>query len=508
MARDFENELKEKFRKDADPELDAQLDAALAGVELESLYNTDRDQPAGTPEVRSIGGKQVRRGRVVRVSKDDIFVDFGGKSQGVASVLPYGDSIPEVGTELDFLVERYSDAEGVLVLTKPGATAANVSWENLEVGQAVEATVTGVNKGGLECEVKSMRAFMPAGQVELFHVPNFEDYIGRKLTAEVTKFEREARNLVLSRRNILERERQENKTKLLAELAEGQIRRGTIRSVMDYGAFVDLGGVDGLLHVSELTHKRGVRPNEIVKEGDVVDVKIVKIDRETGKLGLSLKQARGTDPWADAGVKYAVGSTITGRVTKVENFGAFMEVEEGIEGLLPVSEMSYTRIRHPSDLVKVGDTLKLVVLSQDAVARKMSFSLKQAGPDPWKTVKERYYVDGVYDGKVTRVVDFGAFVELEAGLEGLVHVSELSDKRVRTPGDIVQVGQDVKVRVLELDPEARRIGLSLRRVLSPKAVDAAASGSTVTAAAAPAPAKPRPKIQLKGGLDFEFKKNK
>jgi small subunit ribosomal protein S1 len=500
-------DLKEKFRKDADPELDAQLDAALAGagVELDSLYNTDREQPGGGAGTQMVGGKQVRRGKVVSVSKDDVFVDFGGKSQGIASIIQFADEIPEVGTEMDFIVEKYDTTEGVLVLSKRGATAASVSWETLEVGQVVEATVTGVNKGGLELEVKGMRAFMPAGQVELFHVASFDDYIGRKVTAEVTRFEREAKNMVLSRRNVLEREREENKTKLLAELAEGQIRRGTVRAVMDFGAFVDLGGIDGLLHVSEMTFKRGIRPSEIVKEGDVLDVKVVKIDRENRKLALSLKQARGTDPWADAGTKYAVGSTITGRVVKVENFGCFIEVEEGIDGLLPVSEMSYQRIRHPSDLAKVGDTLKLVVISQDPVQRKMSFSLKQAGPDPWKAAKEKYFVDAIVEGKVTRVVDFGAFVELEAGLEGLVHVSELSDKRVRTPGDVVQVGQEVKVRVLEVDVDHRRIGLSLRRVYEKKAAEGAAAA---TPAAPAKPAAPRPKIQLKGGLDFEFKKNK
>src|SRR5581483_1256784 len=207
--------------------------------------------------------------------------------------------------------------------------------------------------------------FMPAGQVELFHVPDLSQFVGQRMTAEVTAFEREGRNIVLSRRNILEREREEQKTKLLAELAEGQVRRGTVRNVMEYGAFVDLGGVEGLLHVSEMSFRRVRNPNEIVKAGDVVDVKIVKIDRETGKFSLSLKQARGVDPWAEAGSQYTPGTQVTGRVTKVESFGAFIEVEEGVEGLLPVSEMSYQRIRHPSDVLKEGDTLKLVVLSVD-----------------------------------------------------------------------------------------------------------------------------------------------
>src|SRR5438876_3408613 len=234
---------------------------------------------------------------------------------------------------------------------------------------------------------------------------------------------------------------------------------------MDYGAFVDLGGVGGLLHVSEISFRRGHKPSEFVKIGDVIDVKILRIDRETGKLSLSLKQARGMDPWLDAATKYAAGTQVTGRVTKVENFGAFIEIEEGVEGLLPVSEISWQRVKHPSDVVREGDTVRLVVLSVDPVARRMSFSLKQAGPDPWKTVNERYATDMVVPGTVTRTVDFGAFVELEPGLEGLVHISELSDRSVRQTTDVVKTGQAVQVRVLEIDAEARRISLSIKRAV-------------------------------------------
>ena len=216
-----------------------------------------------------------------------------------------------------------------------------MNWETLAIGQVVEGTVTGVNKGGLELDVKGMRAFMPAGQVDVYHVPDLNQFLNQRLTAEVTAFEREGRNIVLSRRNVLEREREEKKKQLLTELSEGQIRRGTVRSVMDYGAFVDLGGLDGLLHVSEMNFRRIHFPSEVVKVGDVVDVKILKLDREAGKQRLSLKQARGVDPWADAASKYAPGTQLTGRVVKVETFGAFIEVEEGVEGLLPISEISW-----------------------------------------------------------------------------------------------------------------------------------------------------------------------
>jgi small subunit ribosomal protein S1 len=479
---------KEKFRPDADAALDKEIEDALGGMSIEELVDQDRPEAAG--ERAAAGAK---RGKIVRIDKDDVFVDFGGKSQGIASLLQFEEE-PKVGQEVEFHVERYDAREGLLILTRKGATAQNVTWQSLEVGQIVEGTVTGVNKGGLELEIKSMRAFMPAGQVELYHVPDFKDYIGKRLTAEVTQFDAAAHNLILSRRNILEREKEEAKTKLMAELSEGQIRRGTVRNVMDFGAFVDLGGVDGLLHVSEITFKRGRQnASEFVKVGDVLDVKILKIDKETGKLSLSLKQARGVDPWADAATKYAVGSTLTGRVTNVEKFGAFIEVEEGVEGLLPVSEMSYQRIAHPSDLVKEGDTLKLVVLSIDVPAKRLSFSLKQAGPDPWAKIEERYAVETNVNGTVTRVMDFGAFVELEPGLEGLVHISELGTGHVRQAGEVVKPGQSVRVHILDIDKTARRVALSIRRVAETELPQ------TTGAAAAPAPKKKRP--PLRGGLD-------
>ena len=373
MARD-QDSYKEKFRPDADARLDAQIDAALGDLSMDKLYGFDKPQ---STEAVAQGS---RRGKIVSIDKDDAFVDFGGKSQGIVSLIQF-DEPPVVGQEMEFNVERYDAAEGLLILTRKGSAQSNVTWETLEVGQIVEGIVTAVNKGGLELTVKNMRAFMPAGQVDIYHVPDLSQFVNQKFMAEVTAFERQGRNIVLSRRNILEREREEKKTKLLEELAEGQIRRGTVRAVMDFGAFVDLGGVDGLLHVSEMSFRRVRNPGEVVKAGDIVDVKILKIDRETGKIGLSLKQARGIDPWSDAQTRYAVGSPVTGRVTKIENFGAFIEVEEGIEGLLPISEISHKRIRTPAEVVKEGDTVRLVVLSVDPVARRMSFSLKQATPE-------------------------------------------------------------------------------------------------------------------------------
>jgi small subunit ribosomal protein S1 len=503
MAKEIHDEkLKEKFRPD-DSALDREIEAALEGVSIDALYGEPTGaSPSAAPTpapARSEGGrgsKGPRRGKIISIDSknDEVFVDFGGKSQGVAKFSQF-DKEPKVGDELDFFVEKYDAREGLLILSKEGAAQSSVSWETLQVGQIVEGIVTGVNKGGLELNIKNMRAFMPSGQIDLYFQPDTSVYLNQKLQAEVMQFDAHAKNLVVSRRNILERQKEAAKAKMMEELEVGQVHRGTVRSIMDFGAFVDLGGIDGLVHVSEMSHRRGVKPSEFVKVGDLVDVKIIRFDKETGKLSLSLKQMM-ADPWVGAEHKYATGMPITGRVSKVENFGAFIEVEEGVEGLLPISEMSWTRIKHPSDIVKVGDTVRLVVLNLDTVAKKLSFSLKQAGPDPWKNLAERYATDMTTSGRVTRVVDFGAFVELEPGLEGLVHVSEMADHRVKSPGDVVKIGQDVKVRVLEVDEKSRRISLSMKRVDEP----AAAPAGTVTAA----PAKKKRKTELRGGLDWNW----
>src|SRR3954471_6557598 len=374
------DQYKQKFRPDTDSALDQELSAALGELSMEKLYGFDKPQAEKTESTEQLAAKGLRKGRVVSIGKDDVFVDLGGKSQGIVSLTQF-ETVPTVGEELEFHVERYDPREGLLILTRKGALASNVSWDNLEIGQIVEGAVTGMNKGGLELQIKSMRAFMPAGQVDLVFQKDISTFIGQRMTAEVTQFDRGAKNLIVSRRNILEREKEESRQKMLAELAEGQVRRGSVTSVMDYGAFVDIGGVDGLLHISEMSHRRVRNPAEVVKVGDVVDVMIVKIDPETGKIGLSLKQAM-ADPWVDAGTKYPVGTALTGRVARVEGFGAFLEAEEGMEGLLPISEISWQRIKHPSDVLKEGDTVKVVVINLDPVARRMTFSIKQAGGDP------------------------------------------------------------------------------------------------------------------------------
>jgi small subunit ribosomal protein S1 len=500
--------LKEKFRPDVDADLDKEISEALGGLSVEQIeaQNAAAAPPPSQDHDAAVDAARqgIRRGRIVNIRKGDVLVDLGGKSQGIISELQFDDEPPVVGKEYDFTVERYDKTEGLIVLSRrmAGAVQQSVTWENIDVGTLVEGTVTGMNKGGLELQVKSMRAFMPAGQVNLFFEKDISVYLGQKLVVEVTQADALTHNLVVSRRNVLEREKEEAKKKLLEEIQEGDSRRGTVRSVTDFGAFVDLGGADGLVHVSEMSYKRIRHPSEVVKVGDQVDVKILKADKTTGKLSLSMRQAQ-PDPWADLANRYPEGTGVNGKVARVENFGAFVEIEEGIEGLLPVSEMSWQRIRSPKDVVKPGDTLRLVVLAIDPAQRKLTFSLKQAGPDPWKEAAEKFAPDQVVTGKVTRVVDFGAFIELEPGLEGLAHISELSNQRVRTAADAVQPGQEVRVRILEVDKDARRVSLSIRRAIeapppSPEQLAAVEAQKKKKAD------REKKRGELKGGLDFDF----
>lgn len=494
MSEQQADAYKEKFRPDNDPTLDSEVEAALGGMSMDQIL-AQSPQPQESAQQSEAAVGNTRKGKVIRIGADEVFIDLGGKSQAMAPLVQFTEV--KVGDEFEFTVDHFDTRQGVLLVNRKGVLTSNASWDNIDVGSLVEGMVTGMNKGGLELEIKGMRAFMPAGQVDLYFQKDISTFLGQKILAEVTQLDREKRNLVVSRRRILEREKEEHRQKTLAELAEGQLRRGVVRSITDFGAFVDLGGVDGLIHVSEMSHRRGRKPSEFVKVGDLVEAKVIKMDPQTGKISLSLKQAS-ADPWVGADTKYAVGTPVTGRVTRIEPFGVFIEVEEGLEGLLPISEMSWQRIRHPSDLVKVGDTIKLVVISLDPEARKLSFSLKQAGPNPWATAKEKYPLDSVVTGNVTRLVDFGAFVELEPGLEGLVHISELAGHRVKTVGDVVKAGQEIKARVMEVDPNSRRISLSIRR-----AAETAPAPAT-TAAPAPAPTKKKKRPELKGGLDWNW----
>ncbi len=474
-----------------DAKLQREIDEALGRRSLEEFMD---EAEAAKTDVGQAGPGGLRQGNVVAVHKGDIFVDLGGRSQGVITADQFPpEEVPDVGDTVEVLVDHYDESEGLLILTRKGA-AQKVAWATLNQGDVVEARVTGMNKGGLECDLKGIRAFMPTSQVDTARIRDISTLVGQRLRCLVVELDRKDQNVVLSRRELQEREAAEAREKTLAEIAAGQVRPGTVKNIMPYGAFIDLGGVDGLLHVSDMSHSRVEDPNQVVQPGQQLQVKVLKVEQGGRRISLGLKQLE-PDPWEGAAEKYAAGQTVKGRVTNLARFGAFVEVEPGIEALLPISEMSWKkRINHPSEILSKGAEVEASVLEVDPSRQRMSLSLKAFEPDPWEGAEARYPANTPVEGTVARVVDFGAFVEVEPGLDGLVHVSELSSKPVSRPSDMVKVGQKVQARVLSCSESDRRMSLSM------KALEAEPPPSETDKSSASRKKKPR-KGPLKGGLD-------
>jgi len=462
-----------------DAELQKELEAALGDQSIDEMMEqsvADREAESKAEADEAAKGKEgkadadaahgptdLKRGRISAVSDDEVFVEFAGIDARMQGVVPLAqfERKPRVGSIMDFVVERVDESEGVVHLSREGAIGA-ATWDTLARGATVEARVVGTNKGGLELELPgSINAFMPASQVEMFHVEDLSEFVGQKIPAVVIELKRHDKKIVLSRREYLMKQREAAKRKLWAEIEEGQIREGLVSNVMDYGAFVDLGGVDGLVHVSDMAYTRVDKPEQVVKPGDKVKVKVLKIDPEKQRISLGLKQVQ-PDPWEGIAARYNPGDTISGRVTRLAQFGAFIEVEPGVEGLLPVSEMSFKRIGKPSDVVSEGDVIKIAVMQIDEPKRRMSLSIKGAGEDPWVGAEHKYARGTVCRGRVLSTTDFGAFVELEPAVEGLVHISELDHSHVKQVTDVLSVGQEEDFKVLEVDEEQRRIKLSLK----------------------------------------------
>jgi small subunit ribosomal protein S1 len=377
--RSLEHEQSYGFGKkiDAfDAEMERELEEAMGGMSSKELLEEPSGQRRGKPPSPPGGKPGCHKGRVMSVRGKDVFIDMpGGRTQGMLPIQQFPEGPPAIGTEVEVYIEGY-DPDGVLILTREGA-AVEADWSSVAPGMIVEARVTGTNKGGLSVDVNGIRGFLPISQIELYRVENLEGYVNQRLRCLVAEVDREERNLVVSRRALLERERQESANKLRAELAEGQIREGVVSSVQSFGAFVDLGGVDGLLHVSQMSWQRVQDPTTLLAPGQRVKVVILKIDPESNKLSLGMKQLL-SNPWDEAVANYPIGDVVRGRVSKLMEFGAFVELEPGVEGLIHISELSPQRVRKPADVVKVGQEVEVKVLNIDPGQRRISLSLKAA----------------------------------------------------------------------------------------------------------------------------------
>jgi small subunit ribosomal protein S1 len=439
------------------PSSDQQLDrAALAALYEETFKNLEE----GT----------ITEGRVVAVTKDKVVVDIGYKSEGM---IPNDQFSTEelqnikVGDRLQVYIEECEDADGNLVLSKEKADKMKI-WEELEKlfndGKSIDGKIVARIKGGMMVDI-GVKAFLPGSQIDLHPVRDLDGLVGRTFPLKIIKINHRRGNVVVSRRVLLEETRDSKRKTTLSTLKEGQLIHGVVKNITDYGAFIDLGGIDGLLHITDMSWGRVGHPSEMFNIGDKVEVSVLKYDRETGRISLGLKQ-KSADPWTGVASKYAIGTRVRGRVVSLTDYGAFIELEPGVEGLVHVSVMSWTHeVRHPSRVVSIGDQVEAAVLNVDPASRKISLGMKQTAPNPWDMVEGKYVIGTRIEGKVKSLTDFGAFVGLEEGIDGLIHISDMSwTKHIKHPSELFKKGQKVDAVVLRIDKEKERLSLGYKQL--------------------------------------------
>ncbi|MDZ4732373.1 MAG: 30S ribosomal protein S1 [Nitrospirota bacterium] len=439
------------------PSSDQQLDrAALAALYEETFKNLEE----GT----------ITEGHIVAVTKDKVVVDIGYKSEGM---IPNDQFSTEelqtikVGDLLKVYIEECEDADGNLVLSKEKADKMKI-WEELEKlfndGKSIDGKIVARIKGGMMVDI-GVKAFLPGSQIDLHPVRDLDGLVGRTFPLKIIKINHRRGNVVVSRRVLLEETRDSKRKTTLSTLKEGQLIQGMVKNITDYGAFIDLGGIDGLLHITDMSWGRVGHPSEMFNIGDKVEVSVLKYDRETGRISLGLKQ-KSADPWTGVASKYAIGTRVRGRVVSLTDYGAFIELEPGVEGLVHVSVMSWTHeVRHPSRVVSIGDQVEAAVLNVDPATRKISLGMKQTAPNPWDMVEGKYAIGTRIEGKVKSLTDFGAFVGLEEGIDGLIHISDMSwTKHIKHPSELFKKGQKVEAVVLRIDKEKERLSLGYKQL--------------------------------------------
>jgi small subunit ribosomal protein S1 len=418
--------------------------------------------------LRHIEEGEIVRGRVVKITDQEVLVDVGFKSEGAIPIGEFRrDNIPAVGEEIEVFLEEAENAEGHLILSKEKADKAKV-WEEItkafDEDREIEGLVTDKIKGGLAVDI-GVRGFLPGSQVDLRPVRDLGHFVGQKIVMKILKLNRQRGNVVLSRRAVLEKGREEKRRETLKNLVVGMRIKGVVKNITEYGAFIDLGGVDGLLHITDMSWGRISHPSEVLMVGEEVEVVVLKFDRETERVSLGLKQ-KTQDPWTNLGQKYPVGSRVKGKVVSLTDYGAFVELEEGVEGLVHVSEMSWTKkVKHPSKILSVGDQIECQVLNVDENVKRISLGIKQIESNPWDVIEQKYPIGSVITGKVRNLTEFGAFVGLDEGIDGLVHVSDISwTKKIKHPSEVLKKGDTVEAVVLNIDKARERLSLGIKQV--------------------------------------------
>ena len=441
----------------------------------EAAIGTLSEEDTSWLDTQYVDVNEIVEGKIIRIDEEMVLVDVGYKSEGTIPRNEWeeDEEQPEVGQTIRVLIEDVEDTQGrlddrgMIVLSKRKAEKIE-KWmkvmETVHEGDVVSGEVTRKIKGGLLVDI-GVNVFLPASQVDIRRPHDIGEYIGKTIECMVLKIDDARRNIVVSRRSMIEAQRAERKSELLKDLNVGDLRKGVVKNIADFGAFVDLGGIDGLLHITDMSWGRINHPSEMVKIDDELEVQILHIDYEKEKIALGLKQ-KSKSPWENVAEKYAVNSTVKGTVVNVMSYGAFVKLEDGIEGLVHISEMSWTkRISHPSELVSIDDEIDVVVLRIDEQKQEVSLGMKQAQDNPWEKVAERYPIEGLVKGRVRNLTNYGAFIEIEEGIDGLLHVSDMSwTRKISHPSEVVEKGQEIECKVLSVDQERRRIALGLKQM--------------------------------------------
>ncbi|WP_438015546.1 30S ribosomal protein S1 [Sorangium sp. So ce315] len=447
-----------------------QMEAGSSGASMESFAALFEQSVEGGDFARE---GEIISGTVVAVNRDSVVVDIGGKSEGVIALREFSDAAGQAavkaGDKVDVYIESRENDDGLVTLSKEKADKMKV-WDEIsnacEADELIEGTISQRVKGGLSVTIRGgVKAFLPGSQVDLRPIRNLDKLIGQTYKFKVIKFNKKRGNIVLSRRVLLERERDEMKAKTLETLTEGMTVKGTIKNITEYGAFVDLGGIDGLLHITDMSWGRVNHPSEVFQVGDEVLVKVLKYNADTERVSLGLKQTQ-EDPWNHAEEAYPAGKKVRGKVMSITDYGAFVELEPGVEGLIHVSEMSWTKkVKHPSKLLEVGQELECQVLEVDARAKRISLGLKQLEPDPWMLFTDKYHPGDKIAGKVRSLTDYGVFVGIEEGVDGMVHKSDLSwSVRVNNPSDLYHKGDDVEAIILSINHDEKKVSLGIKQL--------------------------------------------
>ncbi|GBC59520.1 30S ribosomal protein S1 [Desulfonema ishimotonii] len=456
-------------------------DVAVTEDSVETLDDSD-DMDSGEDTMESLMDMyeesfkrfqegEVVTGKIISVDKDNVLVDIGYKSEGQIALHEFrneeGQIAATVGDSVEVMVEWWDDEEEVVILSKEKAAKIKV-WDEIKKAHDADGTVEGVIinrvKGGFSVDI-GVQAFLPGSQADLRPIRNLDEMVGKTFAFKILKYNRKRSNIVLSRRVILEEEREAARSATLATIEEGKVVAGIVKNITEYGVFVDLGGVDGLLHITDISWGRVKHPSEIFSVGDEINVKILSLDLEKERVSLGMKQLT-EDPWTTAAEKYPVDARITGRVVSLTDYGAFVELEEGIEGLIHVSEMSWTRkIRHPSKMVSVGDEVDAIVLDIKPESRRISLGMKQIAPNPWDVISEKYPIGTTIEGKIKNITDFGLFIGIDEGIDGLVHISDISwTKRIKHPNELYKKGDVVQAIVLDIEKKSERFSLGIKQM--------------------------------------------